>query len=162
MHEIEVLAMAVRILKNLLVFAGLGLCLQVSSLADESNGKVAKLTETDGTVMVDRGKGFVTTKVNEPLFENDRVITLDDSAAEITFNDGCRIRLKANNLIEVNSNPGCKVAILDATKAAPGSGMGGSFLAFLDPASLASMAILPAVGGAGVGAAIIINSISDE
>jgi hypothetical protein len=106
-----------RILKNLLVLGALGLALPVAH-ADEP-GSVAKLTGADGTVMVDHGKGFVSAKPDTPLFENDRVITLDGSVAEITFSDGCRASLKANNLMAINTTPGCKAAIVDASKAAP-------------------------------------------
>lgn len=117
--KIGVIVVAIRFLKNLLVIASLGLSLPGLALADEPKS-VAKLTDAGGTVMVDRGKGFVTTKIDAPLFENDRVITLDGSMAEITYTDGCRTKLKSNNLIVISIDPGCKAAILDATKAAPG------------------------------------------
>lgn len=108
-----------KILGSLLVLATIGLGVPV--FAAEPNN-VAKLTDAGGTVMVDRGKGFVTTSVNAPLFENDRVITLDGSMAEITFTDGCRTKLKSNNLIVISIDPGCKAAILDATQGtAPGT-----------------------------------------
>lgn len=108
--------MAVRMMKNLLMLVAISPCIPALSYAAESES-VAKISDAGGTVMVDRGKGFVSTQVDAPLFENDRVITLDGSMAEITYSDGCRTKLKSNNLIVINIDPGCKAAILDATKA---------------------------------------------
>jgi len=83
----------------------------MASAQDEPE-QVATLTEVKGTVMVDKGKGFVTSKVNTVLNEGDRVIALDASSAEIKFKDDCRRRLKANNLIVTKLDPGCRAAIL--------------------------------------------------
>lgn len=80
---------------------------------------VAIINKESGNVMVDMGKGFVSAPVGTMLKEGYRVITLDGSEAEIVFLDCCRTQLKANNLITINADPGCKVAVLDATKAAP-------------------------------------------
>ena len=141
--------MAVRFLKKLLVLVTLGLLMPAAGMAAEQKA-VAKLSDAKGTVMVDSGKGFVTTKADTPLYENDRVITLDGSMAEVTFTDGCRTRLQSNNLIVINVDPGCKAAILDATKTAPAKVVvaGG-----IHPVSY----VLPVVG-----AWIIYEAISDS
>lgn len=141
--------MAQKIMKNLLAVAGLGLCLQASSFAAEP-GSVATISEAEGTVMVDHGKGFVSSKAGESLFQNDRVITLDGALAEVTFADGCRAKLKSNNLITISVDPGCKAAIVDATKTTP-----------------VAAGIHPAEYGVGIlGAAltgyVVIQIISDE
>lgn len=107
--------MAQKTLKKILVAAGLGLCFQAASIAAEP-GSVASIEGADGTVMVDRGKGFVSSKAGDSLFENDRVITLDDSTAKILFSDGCAANLKANNMMVIKADPGCKAAIVDAKK----------------------------------------------
>jgi len=73
---------------------------------------VATLNKADGTVMVDSGKGFVSSKANAVLNEGDRVITLGGSGAEIVFADGCKVQLKANNMMAIAMNPGCKGAIV--------------------------------------------------
>lgn len=132
---------------KLLAIAGFVLCLPAFAFAAEQEN-VATITDANGTVMVDRGKGFVSTKVDAPLFENDRVITLDGSDAVITYTDGCRTKLKSNNLIVINIDPGCKAAILDATKASSGQAVTG-----IHPGSY-----IPPL----VGAAIIIYAISAE
>ena len=74
--------------------------------------QVATVNKAEGTVMVDKGKGFVTSKVNTVLNEGDRVITLSNSGAEIIFADGCKVQLKANNMMSIALNPGCKGAIV--------------------------------------------------
>jgi len=117
--------MASKTMKNIVAAAGLGLCLQAASFAAEP-GTVATLGESEGTVMVDHGKGFVTSKAGEALYENDRVITLEGASAKVVFADGCAANLKSNNMIVVKADPGCKAAVVDATKsteaAAPAGG----------------------------------------
>jgi len=83
---------------------------------------VATLNKAEGTVMVDHGKGFVSSKANAVLNEGDRVITLSNSGAEIVFADGCRAQLKANNMMSIALNPGCKAAIV----AVNGAGVAGA------------------------------------
>jgi hypothetical protein len=85
--------------------------------ADEP-AQVATLNKAKGTVMVDQGKGFFSSKAPAKLNEGDRVITLDGSDAEIVFNDGCKTELKANNMIVIALNPGCKAAIVAVNGAA--------------------------------------------
>lgn len=140
--------------KNLLVVAGLGFCLQAASHASEP-GSVATIDGAEGTVMVDHGKGFVTSKVGEKLYENDRVITLEGASAKVLFADGCAANLKSNNMIVVKAEPGCKAAVVDATKAtteaaAPASNgiHGGEYGV--------------AIAGAALTAHVIINMISTQ
>ncbi len=113
--------MTMRPIQN--VLAGL-LCLGAAnlSLAADEPAQVATLNKAEGTVMVDQGKGFVSSKAAAKLNEGDRVITLDGSAAEIVFNDGCKTQLKANNMIVIAINPGCKAAIVAVNGAAAGAG----------------------------------------
>jgi len=93
------------------------------ALAADEPAQVATLNKAEGTVMVDQGKGFVSSRASAKLNEGDRVITLDGSGAEIVFNDGCRAQLKANNMMTIALNPGCKAAIV-AVNGAAASGTG--------------------------------------
>lgn len=77
---------------------------------------VATLSQAEGTVMVDRGQGFVTIKAGDSLFKNDRIITLKGASAKITFAEGCQTSLKPNNLIVISD---CKASIVDGTQGAP-------------------------------------------
>lgn len=117
--------------------------LGTSSLAvaqDEPAG-VAKLNKTEGTVLVDQGKGFRSSKANTPLYEGNRVITLDKSTAEVIFNDGCKTLLNANNMITVAMKPGCKAAIVAVNGAATAGAVG-------PIVSLSNLAAPLLVGGA--------------
>jgi hypothetical protein len=93
-------------------------------LAADEPAQVATLDKAEGTVMVDQGKGFVSSKASAKLNEGDRVITLDKSGAEIVFNDGCRAQLKANNMMTIALNPGCKAAIVAVNGSAAAGGAG--------------------------------------
>jgi hypothetical protein len=100
-----------------LIFVG------ASSMASAQEGqpKVATLDAAEGTVMVDKGKGYVSTQINAPLNEGDRVITLGNSTAEIVFADGCKLMLKPNNLVKIERTLGCKAAIAAVDSTAPAS-----------------------------------------
>lgn len=89
------------------------LCLKDQSLKI-GDDIVAVLNKASGKVMADKGKGFVTSPVGTFLKEGDRVVALEESGAEIVFFDCCTATLKSNNLINVNANPGCKAAVVDA------------------------------------------------
>jgi len=107
---------------------------------------VATLDKAEGTVMVDSGKGFVSSKANAVLNEGDRVITLSNSGAEITFADGCKVQLKANNMMSIALNPGCKGAIVAVN--------GATTVASAGPAVPLSTILVPALVAEGIFAAI--------
>lgn len=94
------------------------------AVAQDEPAGVARLNKTEGTVLVDQGKGFRSSKANTPLYEGNRVITLDKSTAEVVFNDGCRTQLNANNMITVALKPGCKAAIVAVNGAMTASAAG--------------------------------------
>jgi hypothetical protein len=107
------------------------LLLGTSSMASaQEPAQVATLNEVEGTIMVDKGKGFVTVKGDTVLKEGDRVVTLEGSSAKITFADGCKAQLKANNMMTIMRTLGCKADIAEivpvqngATVAGPGAGV---------------------------------------
>ena len=107
--------------------------------------QVATLNKAEGTVMVDQGKGFVSSKANAVLNEGDRVITLSNSGAEIIFADGCKVQLKANNMMSIALNPGCKGAIV---------AVNGASVAGAGSAVPLSKMVLPALVGVGAFAAL--------
>lgn len=111
---------------------------------------VATLEKLEGTVMVNKGTGYTTQKASMPLNEGDSVITLKDSAAEIVFRDGCRAQLKANNMMSISLNPGCKAAIVAVNPPAPfaggAAGAGASSWAVPVLAGAAAVALIVAVG----------------
>jgi hypothetical protein len=122
--------------------------------AQDKTGPVATLEKLEGTVMVNKGTGYTTQKGSVPLNEGDSVITLKDSAAEIVFSDGCRAQLKANNMMAISLNPGCKAPIVAVNPpAAVGAGAAG--------AGAPSWAG-PVLAGAGVVALIAAGGSDDD
>jgi hypothetical protein len=118
--------------------------------AQDKAGPVATLEKLEGTVMVNKGTGYTTQNASVPLNEGDSVITLKDSAAEIVFKDGCRAQLKANNMMSISLNPGCKAPIVAVN---PPAAVGA--------AAAASNWVPPALAGVGV-VALIATSGSDD
>jgi hypothetical protein len=131
----------VKILKSLLAIASLGLCIQSASFAAEP-ASVASISGAEGTVMVDRGNGFVSAKPGDLLYPNDRVITLDGSLAKITYTDGCSTNLKANNLTVISN---CNAAVVDATKVQPGTAVAGTHPASYIPPVVGAFIFLWAI-----------------
>jgi hypothetical protein len=118
--------------------------------AQDKAGPVATLEKLGGTVMVNKGTGYVTQKGAVQLNEGDSVITLKDSAAEIVFSDGCRAQLKANNMMSIALNPGCKAPIVAVNPPAPFSagaaGAGASSWTGPLLAGAGAVALIAAVG----------------
>ena len=137
------------------------LFLGTSSMASAQDpAQVATLDKAEGTVMVDSGKGFVSSKTNAVLNEGDRVITLSNSGAEITFVDGCKVQLKANNMMSIALNPGCKGAIVAVNSAQTVAAAGGSVAA--GPAVPLAAALPALMGGAFYGIAHIGTHASND
>lgn len=102
------------------------LLLGASSMAaaQDAPASLATLNKAEGKVMVDKGSGYNPAKANTPLNQGDRVITLDGSAAEIVFADGCKSQLKPNNLMVISAEQGCKAAIAQVTPTGAGATAG--------------------------------------
>ena len=81
-------------------------CMLAAGIA-QADASMASLVSVSGKVLVDQGKGFVTAKPGMVLGEQDRIITLKDSAASVAFADGCVSKLKSNNLLTVDKEAGC-------------------------------------------------------
>jgi len=122
------------------------------AMAASEPAQVATLNRAEGTVMVDKGKGFASLKAPATLNEGDRVITLSGSGAEIVFVDGCKAQLKANNMMTIALNPGCKAAIVAVNGAAAaggtaaGAGAAGAGATTISPVAMVAAPLL--VGGA--------------
>jgi hypothetical protein len=122
------------------------LLLGAGSIASaQEPAQVATLNKAEGTVMVDQGKGFVSSKANAVLNEGDRVITLSNSGAEIIFADGCKVQLKANNMMSIALNPGCKGAIVAVNGTTVASAGPAAPLSRADFAALAGFSTFTAV-----------------
>ena len=127
------------------------LILGSAGIASAQNGKapVATLEKLEGTVMVNKGKGYITHKTAVPLNEGDSVVTLKESAAEIVFADGCRAQLKANNMMAISLTPGCKAPIVAVNPPGPAPLAAGAGTNWAGPvlAGAAGIALIAAAGG---------------
>ncbi len=79
------------------------LCASPVALADGDVATVTKVAGSDGTVVVIRQSDAFALRVQDPLFEGDRVIVRPDSTAEITALD-CTVTLEASQSMMITSN----------------------------------------------------------
>ncbi len=67
----------------------------------------AVLVETNGSVLVNQGKQFVSAKPGQLLTVGDRVMVMDGSNASVRFADGCMLPLAAGSLVTVSAQSTC-------------------------------------------------------
>jgi hypothetical protein len=80
-----------------MVLAG---CLAIPAFAD-SQARVVRLSDVEGTVQVDRntGRGYEKAIMNMPMAQGYKVRTGDDGRAEVELEDGSAVRITPNSLI---------------------------------------------------------------
>lgn len=82
---------------------------------------VATLTRADGTVRVNQGSEFVAAVENIRLDAGDRIMTMADGRAIVTFADGCDLVAGPNTLITVPKVSTCAGGLARAQNIAPGT-----------------------------------------
>lgn len=70
-------------------------------------GSVAKLVDTQGMVLVNRGEAFVSVVEGQAVQAGDRVMLLEGASAVLAFADGCELPLGAGALLEVPALSTC-------------------------------------------------------
>ena len=105
------------------------LCIGFAYAQDPAN--VAKVTEANGKVLVNKGNGLVSTKAGAPLGDGDRIVTLDKSNARVIFSDGGELVLEENKILVIDMKLGSKAAVLASEPAAGAVAAGGSLPAGL-------------------------------
>src|SRR5438876_3005701 len=75
--------------------------LAVPALAD-SQARIVRLSDVEGTVQIDRniGQGYEKAFLNMPITEGAKLWTRDDGRAEIEFEDGSVVRITPNTKVE--------------------------------------------------------------
>ncbi len=94
-----------------LVLAGLASTVQAA----------ATLTRVTGGVRVNQGAEFVEAFEDLALQAGDRIMTLDDGRARITFDDGCDLEAGPNTMITVPETSTCAGGQAITQNIAPGS-----------------------------------------
>lgn len=83
------------------------LTVAVSALAIASGAQAARLTEVNGTVLVNAGEGFREASGRTSVSPGDRVLIRGKGTAQIDYGSGCIERVAANQTVIVASKPIC-------------------------------------------------------
>lgn len=92
-------------MKTMLIAAVLAL-LTTGALAAEPI-QIAAISDMEGKVLVNKGKGFVSARSGMALNSGDRVIALDGSRASVVYADGCVSQLRENSLLALQKTDRC-------------------------------------------------------
>jgi hypothetical protein len=118
-----------------------------------SRDGIAQLRGVKGNVLLSREAGLAAGGEAARVVEHTRVITTAGSEVVVEFDNGCRVHLKENQRFEVDSRKPCAALIASVESIlvqpagvalAGGAGAAGGF-----------WSVVPAIGGAAIGAAII-------
>src|SRR5581483_8165035 len=87
-----------RVALSIVAFAML---LAVSAFAD-SQARIVRLSNVEGSVQIDRGtgQGFEKAFLNMPVTQGNKIRTGDDGRAEVEFEDGSALRMTPNTVLE--------------------------------------------------------------
>jgi hypothetical protein len=79
-----------------------------SALAGSSVGTLA---QSEGTVLVNQGKQFITAQPNQALTAGDRIMVMEGSTASIKFANGCVRVISSGSLAMMTANASCDAGI---------------------------------------------------
>ena len=72
--------------------------------------QLAMLSNVDGKILVNKGKGFISAKSGMALQPGDRIVALDGSRAAVVYPDGCVTKLGENSLLALDKSATCSTA----------------------------------------------------
>jgi hypothetical protein len=111
-----------------IAFACLALACGVGSAAFAADNTAATLTAVRGDVEINQGVEFVPGKVGDLLVAGDRVMAVRrDSAGEVTFNDGCKLKVEPRTVVTIPDSKNCKggFALVQSTNPGETGALGG-------------------------------------
>jgi hypothetical protein len=111
-----------------IAFACLALACGVGSAASAADNTVATLTAVKGDLEINQGVEFVPGKVDDKLVAGDRVMAVRrDSAGEVTFNDGCKLKVEPRTVVTIADSKNCKggFALVQSTNPGETGALGG-------------------------------------
>ena len=100
---------------------------------------VARLKSVNGNVLVSQEAGLSTGNAAQQLTNGTRIITTANSEAVVVFENGCEIRMKENERLEVESGKPCALILAQPLGVAPVAATG-----------LVIPAVILPIGAAGV------------
>ena len=109
---------------------------------------VAQLKQVTGNVLVTREAGMATGTEGQPIMQGARVITTANSEVVVVFDDGCEVRLKENQRLDVDSRRPCAAMIVQSLGVAQPA-IGAPLAGYIIPALIVGGAIAGGGGGSG-------------
>jgi uncharacterized protein (DUF1786 family) len=117
----------------------------VSIVASGAIACAATLDNVSGRVLVNTGNGYAAAQTNTALKTGDQVFATKDSAALVIYDNGCRQRVEAGEVITVQEAPECVVTENSFNGSLAGTGI----VAGLTPGAIAGgVAVAAGVTGA--------------
>ena len=83
---------------------------------------VAQLKQVTGNVLVTREAGMATGTEAQPIMQGARVITTANSEVVVVFDNGCEVRLKENQRLEIDSRKPCAAMLVESLAVPPPPG----------------------------------------
>ena len=77
----------------------------------------ASLVDTQGSVLVNQGKQFVSAQAGQLLANGDRVMVMEGGTASLAFTNGCVLNLESGSMLVVSDETACNIA--NVSKVAP-------------------------------------------
>jgi hypothetical protein len=127
------------------LFGAAAVLLATGAGAQEST--VAKLRDVVGNVLVSGPVGLTTATEAQGIGNGSRVITTANSGVVVVFDNGCRVEMKENQRLDVDSTKGC-AALVPAALAAAEPAIAAPLAGYLVPGLMVGGA---AAGGGGSG-----------
>lgn len=84
-----------------------------------SASPTAVVTSTDGSVLVNHGKQFVSVEPNHILAAGDRVMVMEGGNAVLTYSDGCVQPLASGSLALISEQSACSADKTNVTRIRP-------------------------------------------
>jgi hypothetical protein len=131
--------------------AGALLSLQAVAQQAAPQRAVAQLKQLNGNVLVSRDTGMTAGAELLKVANGTRIITTANSEVVVVFDNGCEVRMKENQRLDVESDKPC-AALVPANLAVAAPAAGPGFVGLLVPGLLGASGAAAAAGvGGGLG-----------
>jgi hypothetical protein len=95
----------------------------VSGILMASGAQAALLTNMSGTIMLNRGDGFLEVKAPTVVKPGDRVLVRGEGGAVIDYGKGCVLQVPSHGSAVVTSKPDCETGMIGTTSSISGSSL---------------------------------------
>jgi hypothetical protein len=127
--------------------SGLLLATAVGAQSEQSNS-VARLKGVTGNVLVSQQSGLATGSESQRLVNGTRIITTANSEVIVVFDNGCEVRMRENERLEVDSGKPCALMVAEALGGQPVAAAGVGLVPLLLPLGGGAIIASGAGGGA--------------